>query len=96
MIYCLLTQVDYVNAFADADLDRPVFVKLPSGFNHSNDVPCILWLKKSLYGMSNAPLMFFESTSMWTLVSLSTRRQSALPTLMIAYGLVWMVPYLMH
>ena len=53
-------QVDYVNAFAEADLHRLVFVELPSGFNHSNDVPCVLWLTKSLYGMSDAPLMFFE------------------------------------
>ena len=53
-------QVDYVNAFAQANLDRPVFVELPSGLNHSNYVPCVLWLKKSLYGMSNAPIMFFE------------------------------------
>ena len=53
-------QVDYVNAFAQADLDKQVFVEMPPGFKHNNDVPCVLWLKKSLYGMSDAPLMFFE------------------------------------
>jgi hypothetical protein len=53
-------QVDYVNAFAQADLNKNVFVELPQGFKHDNDVPCVLWLKKSLYGMSDAPLMFFE------------------------------------
>jgi hypothetical protein len=54
-------QVDYVNAFAQADLDRDVFVEIPKGFDHCNDgLDCVLKLNKSLYGMSDAPLMFFE------------------------------------
>ena len=53
-------QVDYVNAFAQADLTKDVFIDLPAGFQHEHDFPCCLWLKKSLYGMSDAPLMFFE------------------------------------
>jgi len=53
-------QVDYVNAFAQADLTREVFMELPQGVEHMNDEDCILQLHKSLYGMSDAPLMFFE------------------------------------
>ncbi len=53
-------QVDYVNAFAQADLDKDVFIEIPQGYEHSNDVDCVLKLNKSLYGMSDAPLMFFE------------------------------------
>ena len=53
-------QVDYVNAFAQADLERLVFMELPQGVEHMNDDDCVLLLHKSLYGMSDAPLMFFE------------------------------------
>ena len=54
-------QVDAVNAFAQADLDRDVFVELPKGYQHMHDgMDCVLKLNKSLYGMSDALLMFFE------------------------------------
>ena len=53
-------QVDYVNAFAQADLDKDVFIEIPEGYNHNNEVDCVMKLNKSLYGMSDAPLMFFE------------------------------------
>ena len=54
-------QVDYVNAFAQADLDRDVYVEIPKGYGHLNEgMDCVLKLNKSLYGMSDAPLMFFE------------------------------------
>lgn len=53
-------QVDYVNAFAQADLDKDVFIEIPEGYEHANDVDCVLKLNKSLYGMSDAPLIFFE------------------------------------
>ena len=53
-------QVDYVNAFAQAELNKDVFIELPQGFNHSNDEDCVLKLNKSLYGMTDAPLIFFE------------------------------------
>jgi Reverse transcriptase (RNA-dependent DNA polymerase) len=53
-------QVDYVNSFAQADLDREVYLETPQGFQHHNDLPCVLELHKSLYGMNDAPLMFFN------------------------------------
>jgi hypothetical protein len=53
-------QVDYVNAFAQADLDKDVYLEIPHGFKHQNSFPCMLKLQKSLHGMNDAPLMFFE------------------------------------
>ena len=53
-------QVDYVNAFAQAALDKEVYIEIPQGLEHANDEHCIFKLHKSLYGMSDAPLMFFE------------------------------------
>ena len=49
-----------MNAFAQAELDKEVYIELPKGFEHNNDVDCVAKLHKSLYGMSDAPLMFFE------------------------------------
>jgi hypothetical protein len=60
-IYGLHTrQVDYVNAFAQADLNKDVFVEPPKGFTHLNDEDCVLKLNKSLYGMCDAPVNFFN------------------------------------
>ena len=53
-------QVDYVNAFAQADLDREMFMEVPKGVEHMNDFPVVLQLHKSLYGLTDAPLLFFE------------------------------------
>ena len=61
IVYNLHTrQVDYVNAFCQSDINNDVFIELPRGYRHNNDVDCVLKLNKSLYGMSDAPLMFFE------------------------------------
>ena len=53
-------QVDCVNAFAQADLDKDVFIEIPQGYEHMNSGDDILKLNKSLYGMTDAPLIFFE------------------------------------
>ena len=54
-------QVDYVNAFAQSDLEnKEVYIEIPAGYEHLNDVDCVLKLNKSLYGMTDAPLIFFE------------------------------------
>jgi hypothetical protein len=55
-------QVDYVNAFAQATLDKEVYIEMPQGFEHEDD--CVLKLNKSLYGMSDSPLLFFELLKM--------------------------------
>jgi hypothetical protein len=53
-------QVDYVNAFVQADLDKDVYVEPPQGFSHLFPEGSFLKLNKSLYGMTDAPLIFFE------------------------------------
>jgi Reverse transcriptase (RNA-dependent DNA polymerase) len=49
----------YVNAFAQADLNKEEYLEIPQGFQHQSDLLCVLKLHKSLYGMNEAPLMFF-------------------------------------
>ena len=53
-------QADSVNAFAQADLDKEVWLTIPQGFQHQNAMPCVLKLNKSLCGMNDAPLMFMR------------------------------------
>ena len=50
-------QVDYVNA---SNLDKEVSLEIPQRLQHQNVIPCVLKLHKSLHGMNDAPLMFFE------------------------------------
>ena len=47
---------DITRAFLHADLDRPVFVEQPHGFQRGNKV-CLL--KKALYGLKQSPLLWF-------------------------------------
>ncbi len=56
-------QVDFVNAFAQADLKTPVFVEIPKGYVDYNDEACCLQLNKSLYGLCDASLNFFSLLS---------------------------------
>ena len=53
-----IKQVDFDNAFVQADLDKDVYIQLPALFhNHEGEDPkdLCLKLKKSLYSMSDAP-----------------------------------------
>ena len=54
-------QVDYTNAFAQADLADEVYLEQPRGFaSVKNQLDNVLRLKKSLYGLRQAPRTFFE------------------------------------
>ena len=54
-------QVDYANAFVQAELKEDVYVELPKDFSQANqDQDFVLKLKKSLYGLKQAPLVWFE------------------------------------
>ena len=54
-------QVDYSNAFVQAKLDETVYVWLPSDIKVAgHDGRLALKLKKSLYGLRQAPLKWFE------------------------------------
>jgi hypothetical protein len=56
-------QVDYVNAFAQGDLQEKVFVELPQGFQAPANGDYVLRLRKSLYGLVQSPRAFFLKLS---------------------------------
>jgi Reverse transcriptase (RNA-dependent DNA polymerase) len=51
-------QVDYTQAFVQAMLDEEVYVRMPQMFEREG---YILRLKKSVYGLRQAPLKFFQT-----------------------------------
>lgn len=53
-------QVDYTNAFAQADLKEEVYVEYPRLFGPKTGGDKVLHLLKSLYGLRQAPRTFFE------------------------------------
>ena len=53
-------QVDYVNAFAQADLNEDVYIEMPQGYKSPDRTDTVLKLNKSLYGLVQAPVKFFE------------------------------------
>ena len=54
------SSIDFSNAFVQARLDSPVWIHLPRGFHSSLGTTTCLQLKKSLYGLSIAPRLWFE------------------------------------
>ena len=53
-------QVDYTNAFAQAELKEEVYVEYPRMFGSKSGAGRVLHLLKSLYGLRQAPRTFFE------------------------------------
>ena len=53
-------QVDYTNAFAQADLREEVYLEFPKMFGPKSGANVVLKLLKSLYGLRQAPRTFFE------------------------------------
>ena len=53
-------QVDYTNAFAQAELKEEVYVEYPRMFGSKSGLGRVLHLLKSLYGLRQAPRTFFE------------------------------------
>jgi hypothetical protein len=53
-------QVDYTNAFAQAELKEEVYVECPRLFGPKSGQDKVLRLHKSLYGLRQAPRTFFE------------------------------------
>jgi hypothetical protein len=53
-------QVDYTNAFAQADLEEEVYIEPPKGFGRKDGIDMVLRLIKSLYGLKQAPKSFYD------------------------------------
>ena len=53
-------QVDYTNAFAQAELNEEVYIQPPRGFVRKDKKNMVLKLLKSLYGLKQAPKTFFD------------------------------------
>jgi Reverse transcriptase (RNA-dependent DNA polymerase) len=56
-------QVDFDNAFIQADIDLPeIYIKCPAGFElHDHDgEPIVLHLNKCLYGLVQAPMLYYN------------------------------------
>jgi hypothetical protein len=53
-------QVDFSNAFAHATLQELIFVEIPKGFDSPDEGDYVLQLDKSLYGLRQAPLTWYE------------------------------------
>eukprot|EP00972_Heterocapsa_arctica_P062463 9207642-Heterocapsa_arctica.AAC.1 len=52
--------IDFSNAFIQATLNDPTFIHLPRGFRASHGRKSCLRLKKSLYGLSVAPRLWYQ------------------------------------
>jgi len=55
--------VDFTNAFAQATLKENVYVELPTMFDSPNGPEMVLKLNKSLYGLVQAPLSWYNHLS---------------------------------
>ena len=53
-------QVDYTNAFVQADINEEVYLEYPRMFGPKSGTNRVLKLNKSLYGLRQAPRTFFE------------------------------------
>jgi histone deacetylase 1/2 len=53
-------QVDYTNAFAQAEIQEEVYIEPPRGFSGQDGMDKVLRLRKSLYGLKQAPKTFFD------------------------------------
>ena len=55
--------IDFVLAFPQAELEVPVYMELPAGFNPAGGESkkrCVLKVVKNLYGLKNASLNWFD------------------------------------
>ena len=63
ILFDLKTQsIDFSNAFAQANMpsDTNIYLEMPENFVPSDGSDCVLKLKKSLYGSTIAPRLWYE------------------------------------
>jgi hypothetical protein len=78
--------VDFSSAFVQAVLDDPVWIHLPRGFRSINGLNTCLRLKKSLYGLSMAPKLWYEHLKK-AILSLGLHQSNEDPCLFIGDNL---------
>ena len=54
-------QVDYINAFTQANIQKEIYIEPPKGFSVFDGIPKRLKLLKSLYTTKQAPKTFLTS-----------------------------------
>jgi Reverse transcriptase (RNA-dependent DNA polymerase)/GAG-pre-integrase domain len=52
--------IDFSNAFVQAKLDDPIYIHMPRGFHSTEGSNTCLRLEKSLYGIAQAPRLWFD------------------------------------
>ena len=67
--------IDFSNAFVQAKLDIPTFIHLPQGFISTYNHNICLRLKRSLYGLSIAPRLWFQY--LWKALEAEGLKQSS-------------------
>ena len=82
-------QVDFDNAFVQADIDLPeIYIKCPAGFRSpDHDDAIVLRLNKSLYGLVQAPMLYYNHLSAG-LEQCGLKPSSADPCMFIGRGMV--------
>lgn len=53
-------QIDFSNAFAQCDLEEPVCLEMPKGFESADNQDMMLELHKSLHGQTESPKIWFQ------------------------------------
>jgi hypothetical protein len=54
-------QMDYINAFAQAEMKETVYIEAPKLCSPKSGKDLVLLLLKSLYGLKKAPITFYEN-----------------------------------
>ena len=85
-------QVNYSNAFVQADIDGDVYCELPTEFSLADGEKSeyVLKLKKSLYGLKQAPLLWFKTLDK-SLLDRSFKASKQDPCMFMKKGLVALV-----
>ena len=55
--------IDFSNAFVQSDLPEPVWMSIPRGYKSTKGPDYCLKLKKSLYGLRSAPLLWYKHST---------------------------------
>ena len=83
-------QVDYTNAFAQADLVEEVYIESPKGFGRKDGIDMVLRLIKSLYGLKQAPKSFYDKLKSG-LIERGFTQSNIDPCLFIKHNMIYLI-----